>query len=116
MAYDKYTSALTQEELEIITEYIEERSKEMIEEGKENIKDAIKDALVEKLYSLGHQKTDAIRTVLLITDGGNEVDFEKKLNLPEDSKVAAKFYDIFEKYDIMIITYFPNHYHIFFQH
>lgn len=27
MANDKYTSALTQEELEIITEYIEERSK-----------------------------------------------------------------------------------------
>lgn len=101
----KYTSALTQEELEQIAEYMKERSDQMIEDGVDDIKSALKDALIEKLYSLGHEREDAIRTVTLITDGGQGVDFKKKLNIPEDSKVAAKFYDIYEKYEDVTEVY-----------
>lgn len=54
--------------MELITEYMKERSDQMIEDGVDDIKSAVKDALIETLYSLGHEREDAIRTITLITD------------------------------------------------
>ena len=89
------------EEAESFEEYIKEnndeiyeilnaKAEELIEQGVDDIKQSVTDYFIELLNEKAHGREDAYRTIYVLTEGGQGVDYAKHLDIPEDSAVAKK--------------------------
>ena len=85
-SFEEYFSRNREE----IYEILHEKSEELIKEGKSNVEQAVMDYFIGIIEEKAHGRKDVIRNIYIITDGAGGVNFEDKLDIPEDSVVAGK--------------------------
>lgn len=73
-----------------IYKILNDKSEELIENGVDDIKQGVIDYFIELLNEKAHGREDAYRTIYILTEGGQGVDYAKHLDIPEDSVVAEK--------------------------
>ncbi len=74
-----------------ICKILNDKSVELIEKGVGDIKQGVIDYFIELLNEKAHGREDAYRTVYLLTEGGQGINYADHLDIPEDSVVAQKF-------------------------
>ncbi|MBR6669552.1 MAG: hypothetical protein IKL31_02255, partial [Ruminococcus sp.] len=87
------------ENKEEICRILNEKSEELIEKGVKDINQAVIDYFIELLNEKAHGREDAYRTVYLLTDGGQGINYTDHLDIPEDSVVAKKLVKGIEIYE-----------------